>query len=167
MGLGSAHRPPTTFARSHDDESSNGTVSPFSLINDPDKRHATLGATIHRTDRWSLSPLCGEGVVTLRHPTRSAQITRELSSVIRRFETGGTLHYATHYTLLLRENSSYTTHCYIGTQHGDGGAGTPGRAGRVGLMCWGETEGMRTRDGQQQRAAHEPHTRKGHNQGTS
>jgi len=93
MGLGSAHRPPTTFARSHDDESSNRTVSPFSLINDPDKQHATLGATIHRTDRWSLSPLCGEGVVTLRHATRSAQITRELSSlVIRRFETGGTLH---------------------------------------------------------------------------
>jgi hypothetical protein len=93
-------------------------------------------------------------VVTLRYATRSAQITRELSSsVIRRFETGEpyTLYgYATHYTLLLRKNSSHTTHCYIGTQHGDGGAGTPGRAGRVGLMCWGETEGMRTRDGQQQ-----------------
>jgi hypothetical protein len=139
MGFGLAHRPLTTFARSHDDKSSNRTVSPFSLINDPDKRHATLGATIHRTDRWSLSPLCGEGVVTLRHATRSAQITRELSSsVIRRFETGGTLHlirlrYA-HYTLLLRKDSSHTTHCYIGTQHGGGGAGTPGRAGRVGLM---------------------------------
>ena len=96
-----------------------------------------------------------EGVVTLRHAIRSTQITRELSSLgIRRFETGGTYTsygYATHYTLLLRKNSSYTTHCYIETQHGDGGAGTPGKAGRVGLMCWGETKGMRTQGGQQQR----------------
>jgi hypothetical protein len=127
MGLGSAHRPPTTFARSYNDESSNRTVSPFSLINDPDKRHATLGAIMHRTGRWSLSPLCGKGVVTLRHATRSAQITRELSSsVIRRFETSGTLHlirlrYAlysatakelfTHNTLLHR-NSARRRRCW-------------------------------------------------------
>lgn len=52
---------------------------------------------------------------------------------------------AKYYTPLVRKNSSHTTLCYIGTQHGDGGAGTPRRAGRVGLMCRGETDGMRTR----------------------
>jgi hypothetical protein len=57
MGFGLAHSSPTTFARSPDDESSNRRVSPFSLINDLDKRHATLGATIYRIDSWSLSPL--------------------------------------------------------------------------------------------------------------
>jgi hypothetical protein len=73
---------------------SNRTASPFSTINDPDKQHATLGATTHRTDSWSLSPpLSGEGVVTLQHATRSAQISKKLSClVIRRLETSGTLH---------------------------------------------------------------------------
>ena len=64
MGFGSTHRPPTSFARFHNDKSSNRTVSSFSLINDPDKLHATLGAAIYRTDKWSLSPLCGEGAGT-------------------------------------------------------------------------------------------------------
>ena len=82
MGFGLAHRPPTTFARSHNDESSNRIVLPFSLINDLNKRHATLSITIHKTDKWSLSPLCREGVITLRHATRFAQITRELSSLV-------------------------------------------------------------------------------------
>lgn len=68
MGFGSTHRPPTSFARFHDDKSSNRTVSSFSLINDPDKLHATLGAAIYRTDKWSLSPLCGEGAGTPGSP---------------------------------------------------------------------------------------------------
>jgi hypothetical protein len=140
MGFGLAHRPPTTFARSHDDESSNRTVSPFSLINDPDKRHATLGATIHRTDRWSLSPLCVEGVVTLRHATRSAQITRELSSSeIRRFETGGTLHFIRlRYALYSATTKELFTHNTLlhrnSAQRRRGWDSRKGRKGRIDVL---------------------------------
>jgi hypothetical protein len=41
------------------------------------------------------------------------------------------------------KNTSHKTHCHIGTQHGDGGAGTPGRARGSGrsvggrLKVWG------------------------------
>jgi hypothetical protein len=143
MGLELAHRPLTTFARSHNDEPSNRTVSSFSLINDPDKQHATLGATIHRRDSWSLSPV--------QHATRSAQITKTLLSlIIQRFERSGTFHlielYYALYPVVTNERP-HRPYCHIWTRLGDSGAGTPGRAGRVMLKCWGETEGMRSRDG--------------------
>jgi hypothetical protein len=138
MGFRVAHRPLITFARSHDDEPSNRTVSSFSLINDPDKQHATLGATIHRSDSWSVAPLSGEGVVILQHVTRSAQITEKLLSlVIQRFEPSGSLHLVQLYDALypvITKERLHGTYYHIGTRHGDGGAGT-------------QTEGMRSRDG--------------------
>jgi hypothetical protein len=135
-----AHHPPITFARSHNNESSNRIVSPFSLINDPDKRHATLGAIIHRTDRWFLSPLCGEGVVTLRYAIRSAQITRELSSlVIRRFEMGGTLHlirlYYTLYSTTTKELFTHNTLLYRNSvRRRRGWDSRKGRKGRIDVL---------------------------------
>lgn len=56
MGLGSAHRPLTMVARYRDDDTLEQNNIIFFADHDLDKRHATLGATIHRTDSGSLSP---------------------------------------------------------------------------------------------------------------